>query len=166
MTPKQERFVQEYLIDLNATQAAIRAGYSPKTAQEQSSRLLSNAIIRDAVAKAQGKRTERTELTQDWVLGRLVENVERAMTARPVLDSEGESIGEFRYEGNVANRALELLGKHLEMFVDRSETTIKRAPAELTDAEIIDRLAAAAARRRGAASTGAVESENAPAVVH
>ena len=50
MTKKQERFVQEYLIDLNGKQAAIRAGYSPKTAQEQSSRLLSNVKVQEAVA--------------------------------------------------------------------------------------------------------------------
>ena len=52
LTPKQQRFVEEYLIDLNATQAAIRAGYSEKTAQEQSSRLLSNVMVQEAVQKA------------------------------------------------------------------------------------------------------------------
>lgn len=51
LTPKQQRFVSEYLIDLNATQAAIRAGYSPKTAQEQSSRLLSHVMVKAAVAE-------------------------------------------------------------------------------------------------------------------
>ena len=49
LTPKQQRFVDEYLIDLNATQAAIRAGYSPKTAQEQSSRLLSNVMVQPGI---------------------------------------------------------------------------------------------------------------------
>ena len=49
LTPRQQRFVDEYLIDLNATQAAIRAGYSPKTAQSQSSRLLSNVMVRAAI---------------------------------------------------------------------------------------------------------------------
>lgn len=62
LTPKQSRFVEEYLVDLNATQAAIRAGYSEKTAQEQSSRLLSNVIISDAVAAAQKARPERTQV--------------------------------------------------------------------------------------------------------
>lgn len=68
LTPKQKRFVSEYLIDLNATQAAIRAGYSPKTANEQGARLLVNVSIAKAIQKATDKRQERTEITQDRVL--------------------------------------------------------------------------------------------------
>lgn len=56
MTPKQERFVAKYLIDLNATQAAIRAGYSKKTAKQQAARLLANADVSRAVAEAQGRQ--------------------------------------------------------------------------------------------------------------
>ena len=61
LTAKQERFVSEYLIDLNATQAAIRAGYSEKTAQEQSSRLLSNVMVQQAVSDAQNRVAEKAE---------------------------------------------------------------------------------------------------------
>jgi phage terminase small subunit len=71
MTPKQQQFVKEYLVDLNATQAAIRAGYSAKTANEQASRLLANVKIAEAVAAAQQERSERTEITQDMVLREL-----------------------------------------------------------------------------------------------
>lgn len=71
LTPKQERFVAEYLIDLNATQAAIRAGYSEKTAPEQASRLLSNVKVSVAVQAAMKARSERTEITQDMVLREL-----------------------------------------------------------------------------------------------
>ena len=71
MTPKQERFVQEYLVDLNATQAATRAGYSPKTANEQGARLLANASILAAIAAAKAKRADRTEITADRVLQEL-----------------------------------------------------------------------------------------------
>lgn len=63
LTLQQQRFVEEYAIDLNATQAAIRAGYSPKTAQEQSSRLLSKAIVADAVAKRVATSTKKADLT-------------------------------------------------------------------------------------------------------
>lgn len=70
LTPKQQRFVEEYLVDLNATQAAIRAGYSPKTANEQASRLLANVNVKAAVAEAQKRLSERTEITQDMVLNR------------------------------------------------------------------------------------------------
>lgn len=71
LNAKQERFVAEYLIDLNQTQAAIRAGYSPRSAEVQGSRLLSNANIKQAVSEAQAKRSKRTELTQDRVVNEL-----------------------------------------------------------------------------------------------
>lgn len=73
LSPKQARFVQEYLLDLNATQAAIRAGYSEKTANEQSSRLLANVKVSAAIEEAKAKRAERTQINADWLLGRLAE---------------------------------------------------------------------------------------------
>ena len=123
LTAKQERFVEEYLIDLNATQAAIRAGYSRKTANRTGSENLSKPGIAEAIAKRQKERSERTEIDQDWVLMRLQQNIERAMEAVPVLDSHGNATGVWKYEGAVANKALELLGKHLGMFRDRVELT-------------------------------------------
>jgi phage terminase small subunit len=117
--------VDEYLIDLNATKAAERAGYSPKTAPVQGSRLLKNAKVRAAVGEAQEQRSARTEVTQDWVLERLRENVDRAMQAEAVKDREGNETGEYTYQGAVANGALQLLGKHLGMFVDRSEVKVE-----------------------------------------
>lgn len=119
LTPKQQRFVEEYLVDLNATQAAIRAGYSAKTANEQGSQLLVKLSITEAIAAAKAKRSEKTEITAEWVLGRLFENVERAMQNQPVKDREGNETGEYTYEGSVANRALELLGKHVGLFGDK-----------------------------------------------
>jgi phage terminase small subunit len=71
LTPKQERFVQEYLIDLNATQAATRAGYSAKTANEQGARLLAHVSVRSAIAEAQQERSKRTGITADRVLQEL-----------------------------------------------------------------------------------------------
>lgn len=68
LTPKQQRFVDEYLIDLNATQAAIRAGYSAKSAEVQGARLLSNAKVKAAVDEAVAARAERTGITADRVL--------------------------------------------------------------------------------------------------
>ena len=62
LTPRQERFVAEYLIDLNATQAAIRAGYSAKTAEVQGPRLLGNVRVAAAIADGQAKRAERNGL--------------------------------------------------------------------------------------------------------
>ena len=73
LNPKQTRFVAEYVIDLNAKQAAIRAGYSEDTAESQGSRLLSHAKVAAAIAEAQAKRAARTEVTQDNVIRRLAE---------------------------------------------------------------------------------------------
>jgi phage terminase small subunit len=71
LTPKQQRFVDEYLLDLNATQAAIRAGYSAKTAGAVGHENLRKPEIADAIAGAQQKRSARTEITQDMVLREL-----------------------------------------------------------------------------------------------
>jgi phage terminase small subunit len=68
LTPKQERFVLEYIVDLNATQAALRAGYSPKTAMEQGYQLLQKTSVAQAVQAAKAAQAERTGLTADRVL--------------------------------------------------------------------------------------------------
>lgn len=68
LTPKQARFVEEYLVDLNGTQAAIRAGYSPNTAQEIASQNLSKLIVQSAVAEAKAKLSQRVEVTQEMVM--------------------------------------------------------------------------------------------------
>ena len=71
LTPKQQRFVEEYLIDLNATQAAIRSGYSEKTARKIGSENLTKLDIQEAIQEAQNKLSERTEITQDMILHEL-----------------------------------------------------------------------------------------------
>jgi phage terminase small subunit len=71
LTPNQQRFIDEYLVDLNATQAAIRAGYSEKTAEQQGSRLLRNAQVAEAVAAGKAARASETGITQDRVLTEL-----------------------------------------------------------------------------------------------
>ena len=73
LNTRQEAFVREYLIDLNATQAAIRAGYSKNTAEAQSSRLLANVNIKKAVDAAKIERAEATKITAELVLTRLGE---------------------------------------------------------------------------------------------
>lgn len=70
-TPKQQRFVEEYLVDLNATKAAERAGYSPKTANEQAARLMARPEIQAAIADAMASRSERTQVDAAYVLQRL-----------------------------------------------------------------------------------------------
>lgn len=74
LTPKQERFVQEYLLDLNATQAAIRAGYSAKSADKIGSQLLGKTGVSAEIARAMEARNARTGIDADWVLRRLAQD--------------------------------------------------------------------------------------------
>lgn len=118
MSPLQTRFVEEYLLDLNAAEAARRAGYSKRTANQKGYELRQMPKIQEAIIAAKKARSERTEAGQDWIIERLVENVQRAMQLEPVIDREGKPTGEHVYQGSVANKALELLGRHEGMFTD------------------------------------------------
>jgi phage terminase small subunit len=126
---KRERFCHEYLLDLNGTQAAVRAGYSEKTANEQGSRLLANSNVRARIQELMAERSKQTLVDAAYVIEGLVEVKERCMQRKPVtvwdarqkamvqkLDEEGNNVWEF--DSNGANKALELLGKHLAMFTD------------------------------------------------
>ena len=110
MTPKQACFVQEYLIDLNATQAAIRAGYSANGADVQGARLLANARISVAIHEAMAERSKRTEITADRVLS------EYARIAFAKTSLADVSIGDQLY-------ALNALGRHLGLFNDKVHVT-------------------------------------------
>jgi len=72
LTPRQQRFVEEYLVDLNGTQAAIRAGYSAKTAKQQASRLLTNVDVQTAIKDRQEVRSERLDITVDSITKQLL----------------------------------------------------------------------------------------------
>ena len=130
LSEKQRLFIKEYLVDLNATQAAIRAGYSEKTAYSAGQRLLKHVEVQKAVTKAQAERSQRVEVTQDYVINNLVEIVERTMQRAPVLDRKGEQVTDeegravWTFDAKSANRALELLGKHLGIFSDRVQNEI------------------------------------------
>lgn len=104
LTDKQKLFVDEYLIDLNATQAAIRAGYSEKTAKDIACENLAKPNIADAIAKAQQERSSRTLISADEVIKGLKE--------------EALGTGEGTTPASRVS-AWGLLGKHLGMFVDR-----------------------------------------------
>ena len=132
LTPKQQRFVEEYLVDLNSTQAAIRAGYSVKSANQIAAENLAKPGIKAALAEATLARNDRTQVDQDWVIQRLVKNVEMAQRAVMVLDKEGNPTGEYTFQGNVANRALELLGRHTGGFVERSEVDTRNVVVNYT----------------------------------
>ncbi len=105
MTPKQKRFVQEFLLDLSATAAAHRAGYSERTAKQQGSRLLTNVDVQAAIAEAQEARAKRTGLAQDAVVQGLLREAE--------FTGEGSS-----HAARVS--AWAHLGRHLGMFQDKA----------------------------------------------
>lgn len=131
-TDKQEVFCQEYLIDLNATQAAIRAGYSMSTAYSIGSENLTKPELRTRIVELMALRSERLLIDSDFVIQSLIEVSQRCMQKRPVMvfdaaerkvvqkkDDEDRDVWEFDSTG--ANKALELLGKHLKMFTDKVE---------------------------------------------
>lgn len=107
LTPKQKRFVEEYLIDLNATQAAVRAGYSEKTARAIGQENLTKPDIQDAIQKAMGKRSKRVGITQDRVL--------EALAGMGFSEVDMDSL-----KPTDKLKALELIGKHLGMFDGKS----------------------------------------------
>lgn len=137
LSPKQAAFVQEYLKDLNATKAATRAGYSPKTANEQGARLLANVSVQAAVAAALEERKKRTGLSQDYVIENLTEVVERCMQRAPVTnmkgehvrDAEGNHLWTFNAKGAVS--ALTKLGEHLGMFKTKLDLNLKGPPFKI-----------------------------------
>ena len=165
LTPKQARFVEEYLVDLNATQAAIRAGYSETTARAIGYENLTKPDIQQAIQERQAKRSARVELTQDEVVRDLRELRDICMGRKPVRVTEvvkNTQMGEvtareveiYALEPTGAGKALDLLGKHLGMFVDRTELSGRDGEAiVISDAErsakVAGLLAMAKARKDG-----------------
>ena len=167
LTARQERFVDEYLIDLNATQAAIRAGYSAKSAHVEGSRLLTNARVGAAIAAAKQERSEATKIDAEWVLRqavalyqRCVQEIKPALhpkTRRQMTDEDGRPL--FTFNAAVAARALELVGKHCD--VGAFEERVKHdASAEMIKALQAGRRRALEAGRRRVGLEPVEDAEN------
>ena len=136
--PRHEQFARLVAAGETPAKAYALVGYRDSNAASCGSRLSKIAKVRSRIVELQEQSArsaiKRHELNQDWVLARLKENVERAMQAIPVLDAEGNSIGEYKWEGNVANRGLELIGKQLGMFRENVDMTMK---AEISSQAVI-----------------------------
>ena len=143
LTNKQQRFVEEYMIDLNATQAAIRAGYSPKYADREGHKLVENSRVSEAISIAMAERSRRTGINQDRIVNELAKIA--FVNMLDIVDEEGrirsdateedlaciESIkhkesssingDSTEREVKIASKlkALELLGKHVGMWNDK-----------------------------------------------
>lgn len=151
LTDKQRRFVDEYLVDLNATQAAIRAGYSKNNADKIASQLLGKTRVSAAITEAMKKREERTQITADNVLRQLwktgfadirdfitVEQQydefgqsQQVVRIKPLEEIDGTLVSEIsqtrdgiRFKRNDPMKALELVGRHLGMFNDKVNVDI------------------------------------------
>ena len=155
MNDKQERFVDEYLVDLNATKAAERAGYSKKTAYSQGQRLLKNVEIQKAIQDAQKKLSERTQITQERVLqeyakiaffdpkkifnddgtlkqiGELDDDVAAVIGGIDVVVNQSDK-DEPEYTKKIKlidkKGALDSIARHLGMFKDKVEVDHKNTP--------------------------------------
>jgi phage terminase small subunit len=144
LTKKQRLFVDEYLIDLNATQAAIRAGYSPNTANEQGSQNLAKLSIKNAIDKELAERSKRTGVNADRIIRELAKiafvnptdviNMDEATILDAATRDDTAAISSVKVkripteDGDIVERevkvydktkALELLGKHIGMFTDK-----------------------------------------------
>ena len=122
LTLKQEAFAMAYMETGNACEAYRRAYNADRmkrnSIEVNASKLLNGTKVALRVTELREEAAKRNELSIDWVLQHLKEIVSRAMQVVPVLDKQGEPTGEYTYQGAVANRALELIGKHVGMFSD------------------------------------------------
>lgn len=105
LSPLMVRFVEEYLIDWNASAAVLRAGYKTRNQNRMGAQLLRHPLVKAEIEKRTEKRRERMELTADYVLNKLVQIVEDTKEGNP----------------QAALRGLELLGKHLGLYRERQE---------------------------------------------
>jgi phage terminase small subunit len=149
--PRHERFAQEFATGKSASEAYRSAGYRPNRGHAATLKQHRNiskrveeilAARQRAEAKATERAIDRTAITKEWVIERLRENAERAMQLSPVLDKKGNPVGEYKHDASAANRALELIGKELGMFIERRE---RGGPGDfqgLSNEELNERLVA------------------------
>lgn len=157
LTPKQQRFIDEYMVDLNATQAAIRAGFSAATASVQGCELLKKPKIREAIDIKMAELAKRTGINAERVVRELAKmafvnpldviNVDLATIKEGINDDDAAAIASVKVkripteEGDIIEREiklsdktrnLELLGKHLGMFTEKVNMT-GSVPVKIVD---------------------------------
>jgi len=117
LTEKQKAFSDQFVVDFNGTQAAIRAGYSKKTAESQASRLLRNVKVQEYIKSLQEKQREELEIEAQYITDSVKSIAERCMQVEEVRDKKGNIVpGEFQFREFGALKAFELLGKRIGYF--------------------------------------------------
>ena len=124
LTVKQEKFVQGLFKGLSQREAYKQAynaeNMQPDTIDKRASEIASKGEIKGRLKELQQEYASENKLTVDWVRNQLIEVAERCLQQKQVLEN-GEPTGEYKFEHNGANRSLELLGKHLGMFIEKQE---------------------------------------------
>lgn len=139
LTAKQQRFCDEYLIDLNATQAAIRAGYSPHYANTNASKLLQITTIKDFLQKRMAEKEKELIADQDEVLKYLTAVMRGQSVAEiVVVEGTGDGCSEARAIHKAPDekerlKAAELLGKRYGLYTDKVEADVDMSPLVLKD---------------------------------
>ena len=124
LTDKQEMFCLEYLVDLNATQAAIRAGYKETSAKEQGYENLTKPHIHEYIAKLKAERSDKVKIDAEWVLSASVDLYNKCMEAEPLQDQDGNDSGYAKFQPAGAGKALELIGKHVDVQAYNEKKTL------------------------------------------
>jgi phage terminase small subunit len=138
LTPKQELFVAEYCKDYNGSAAAIRAGYSEKTARQIAAELLTKHDIKKVIMANKEEVKENIKIDAAWVLQKWFEIANRCTQSEPVLNKEGNPIGEWKFEPNAANRSLELIAKHIGMFIERQHIQVSTEATEALEKALVN----------------------------
>lgn len=115
LSKKRRKFVDEYVKDCNGTQAAMRAGYSANSANEQAAQLLAILSVKEAVKEKLAEIAKENEISADWVVEKTKKVILRCLQEEPVYDKEGNPTGEYKFDSAGANGALKILAKYLGM---------------------------------------------------
>ena len=121
LNDKQEKFCREFVVNFNATEAAINAGYSKRTATVQGSQLLTILKVQEFIKSLQTFQAEELEISAKYITENIKNIGERCMQAQPVLDKDGNETGKYEFDANAALKAQELLAKRIGYFKKDNE---------------------------------------------